>query len=145
MENIEISCFIDNETHSANINKLFHIGMQLSSWEIKDFLEEISEEQYVDMLSDNGKFDYIEGYLNDGEIIQMFLDHGLYGYVAELYLPCHSDFSFHEDGSFSGCSVHSSDCIIEYVYAETIEELLNKVMIESEKAFQSDMNKFKKI
>lgn len=133
----------EHETNHSYINKLFWIAAQMENDDLNDLIGDLNEDQWFDLLPDlrNSKF-FLE-YFNEGNMKEMLFENGKFGFIAKVNHPNCTDFKFNKNGEFSSCSIEGWRCRISYVYAETIDELTNKIKEVSEKLFQEMIDRDK--
>jgi hypothetical protein len=139
MTNIEAVERFD-QSHSVRISKLFWIAGSLSDSDLEDFLQELDDE-YLDKWFPDA--DYLNQYRDDSQLVQAFVDFNKFGMIAEINIPKADNFKYEKDKPVSW-SVHEGNCRVEYVYAETLELLMNEIEKTSESVFQEYIKKDKK-
>lgn len=120
------------------VSKMFWVATSLEDSDLKEFINEMDEDSFAKTFPTVLKSEYFSNYLGpEGEgLFQAIIDHELYGFVAEVQIPKCSHFSFLEEtGKPIGWSVSTGVRRIEYVYAESVEELIDAVEVVSEKVF----------
>lgn len=124
----------------TTINRLFHIASMSGSSEMDSFLEDMDFEDYRSFMPSLTKREY-DSY--EGSLDELLFDYYKFGFLAECSFNIPQKFSFREDGSFQSCS---SSCSFYpfYVYAESMDELLDKVIEEDERMFEKEINKARK-
>lgn len=145
MENKDVLEFLEEDANGTNVSQLFHFGLQSENHDLYSLLENLTIDDFRDMMGDKCDFKSLQEYIDNGETYQYFIDNDMWGFFAEIHIPKHRDFYFYPDGEFSSCYSNSSVCTVTYVYAETMDELLSKIKIEAEKQFKIEMNRSKKI
>ena len=144
MTNREAIQRFDGQVHSTFINKLFWIAGSFENSDLKDFLEEMQEEDWENCLPEIRKSKYFKSYQKNNDFIQALIDHKKFGLIAELHHPrCHN-FNYDEKGKVRGCQVSSGNCRISYVYGENQEELMSAIEKSAEKIYNEYVAEDKK-
>lgn len=139
MTNIEAVKRFD-KSHSVRIAKLFWIAGSLSDSDLEDFLQELDDEYFNKWFPDS---DYLNQYRDDNQLVQAFVDFNKFGLIAEINIPKADNFKY-ERGKPVSWSVHEGNCRVEYVYAETLELLMDEIEKTSDSVFQEYIKKDKK-
>lgn len=133
MTNKEIFALIAEE--SILFDKLYSVALQHESSDLKSFLAyDFSEEAYQKYLPEQYK-NFIESIIDEGDqdmLLEAFMEEDVFGFFCEVLIPKRTNFSFNEDGSFASCSLSMGYTTVEYVYAETMEELAKEAVRLSE-------------
>ena len=124
----------------TTINSLFHIASMSGSSEMNRFLEDMDFEDYHSFMPSLTKREY-DSY--EGSLDELLFDYDKFGFLAECSFNIPQKFSFREDGSFQSCS-NSCSYYPFYVYAESMDELLDKAVEEDERMFEEETNKARK-
>lgn len=125
------------------INKMFWIAGSFESSEFKDMLtDDMSIREWTEMLPEID-VKQLEEYIDEDNAMQIFADYSKFGFIAETHYPEHYNFSY-KAGKIIGCSVSNGSCSIDYVYGETIEELMKKIEVVAEENYQRCLLKDKK-
>lgn len=124
----------------TTINSLFHIASMGGSSEMDSFLENMDFGDFHSFMPSLTKREY-DSY--EGSLDELLFDHDKFGFLAECSFNIPQKFSFREDGSFQSCS-NSCSFYPFYVYAESMDELLDKVIEEDERMFEKEANKARK-
>jgi len=135
MTNKEYSNLFDEHVHSAQIKNLFRVAASFESREFHDFLEEFNEDQWNEMLPDLEETGYFNSYFEAREMHYMLADYGKFGFIANVNVPHHYDFIIN-DGEILGCKINEALSWDVLVYAESIEELDEKIKAKSDEAYQ---------
>lgn len=122
------------------INNLFHIASMSGSREMEEFLSNMDFGDFHSFIPSLTKRRY-EGY--EDSLGELLFDYEKFGFLAECSFNIPRNFSFWEDGSFRSC-YNSCSFYPFYVYAESMDELLDKVMEENERMFNEEANKARK-
>jgi histidyl-tRNA synthetase len=141
------------EDSHASINKITMIAMEASSSRYEESNSEIMEEFYeeglevvcntLDWKNDDKTIEMVESELEEVPLAHLMFKNNKGGFLAEVLTPLHVRFSFVEGTDKPSSwgynnSVHS----IEWVYADTIDELSDKVIEAGKKHFEEDMKVF---
>lgn len=143
MTNLEFADRFD-QFNSARVEQLMWIATCSEGRELEDFLAEMNDDDLKEVfpeMVENPNFDL---YRDDQEMIQLLIDYSKYGFIAKVLYPTHNDFVFDENGKVVACSVNFGRSRIGYVYAETPEELLNKIEKQSDEMLARFIQDFKK-
>ena len=130
-EIIEKSNELINERFSK-INRLFLICAMLESGELKEFLDDLELDSWKSIIP-SIRESTLDSY--DYNKVELLYDKGMHGLLAECHYNIMTDFEFREDGSFSSCG-NTCSFISFIVYAETLEELMDKVLAKDEELFK---------
>lgn len=124
----------------TTINRLFHIASMSESGEMDIFLGNMDFGDFHSFMPSLTKREY-DSY---GEsLTELLFDHDKFGFLAECSFNVPQKFSFREDGSFQSCS-NSCSYYPYYVYAESIDELLDKIINEDREMFDKETDKARK-
>lgn len=130
-EIIEKSNELINERFST-VNRLFLICAMSESDELKEFLDDLELDSWQNIIP-NIRESTLDSY--DDNRVELLYNKGIHGLLAECRYNVMTDFEFREDGSFSSCG--NTCCFMSFiVYAETIEELMDKVLAKDEELFK---------
>ena len=132
-----------DQAHGAKIERLFWIAGSMGNSDFKDLIEDMEDKDWQKLFPEIHKSEYFQEYLDDDEALQALVDFRKFGLIAEIHLPECDNFRYEDDKPVSW-SVHGGICRIEYVYAETLEDLMSEVEKASEKVFQEYLNKDRK-
>ena len=81
-------------------------------------------------------------YIDEKILAQKLLKYEQTGFLAECHFPECSNFKFDENSEVPfSWSVHNGSCRIEWLYAETIGELIEKIVDKSHKIFKEQVKK----
>lgn len=128
------------QSNSTRIAKLFWIAGSLSNYELEDLLQEMEDLNFKNCFPDIFNSEYFEQYRDDKQLIQALVDFNKFGLIAEIYIPKADNFKY-EKGEPVSWSVHEGNCRVEYVYAETLELLMDGIEKTSESVFQEYIKK----
>lgn len=124
------------------VSKLFWIAAAVEDTDLQEFINEMDADSFAKTFPQVSSSAYLSEYLEDGNLFELVTDHELYGFVAEVQIPQCNNFRFNEEtGSPVAWSSSAGIRRIEYVYAETSEELVDKVISVSEEVFQEYVKK----
>lgn len=124
----------------TTINNLFHIASMSGSSEMDDFLSNMDFGDFHSFIPSLTKREY-DSY--GDSLSELLFDHDKFGFLAECAFNIPQKFSFREDGTFQSCS-NSCSFYPFYVYAENMDELLDKVIEEDKRMFDKEINKARK-
>lgn len=128
---------------NAQIDKLFWVGASTEYSDLEEFLQDLDKSAWKEMLPELTETEYYEEYFDDGELIQLLIDNGKLGFIAELTIPTCYDFVFDQNGEMKSCSMHPGRRHIRYAYADTHEELLEKLIQIGQEEFDLDKERDK--
>src|SRR5690606_24317869 len=137
MKNTEATERIE-QSHSAKVEKLFWIAGCLENSELKDLINEMEEEDFVECFPEIAE--YYQEYQEDEELIQALIDFRKFGLLAYVLVPECTKFTF-QDGRPIIYSINGGVCRVAYCYGETREELLKSIEEKSEQIFQEYIKK----
>lgn len=132
-----------NQAHGAKIDKLFWIAGSLDSSDLRELLEDMTDNDLKKCFPEIYESEYYKEYRKNDELRQALVDFRKFGLLAELHIPKADNFRY-KDGKPVSWSVHGGICSIEYVYAEDLENLMNEIEKVSEKVFQVHVKKDKR-
>lgn len=124
----------------TTINSLFHIASMSGSSEMDDFLSNMDFGDFHSFIPSLTKREY-DSY--GDSLSELLFDHDKFGFLAECAFNIPQKFSFREDGTFQSCS-NSCSFYPFYVYAENMDELLDKVIEEDKRMFDKEISKARK-
>lgn len=113
------------EQSGAYIEQMYHTLASHESSTFNSFLEDIVPQDY-EKIYEGISEDVFDEYYDQRELPQMMIDFSLYGFIAEIRMPERSNFRFDEDGSFKSCQINPSIMRSEYVFGETMDQLVEK-------------------
>lgn len=132
-----------DQAHGAKIEILFWIAGSIDSIDLKYFIEDLEDEDWQKLFPEIYKSESFQEYRDYGEALQVLVDFRKFGLIAEIHIPECYNFQYKDDKPVSW-SVDGGSCRIEYVYAETLEELVSEVEKASEQVFQEYVAKDRK-
>lgn len=125
----------------AEIVRLFHVASMMNTDEFQECLSEMETRDFADVLPDISIKELVE--YDEDERAELFHDRDMFGFFAQCRHNVMTNFRFKENGRWSACS--NTCAFIEfYAYAETMEELIDKVKEISDKLFEEEVNKARK-
>lgn len=124
----------------TTINNLFHIASMSESSEMDEFLSNMDFGDFHSFMPSLTKREY-DSY--GGSLGELLFDHDKFGFLAECSFNIPQKFYFREDGTFRACS-NSCSFYPFYIYAESMDELLDRVIEEDERMFEKEANKARK-
>lgn len=116
------------------INKLAWITAMSESDELKRMLRDMSSDDF----SDIGVKATIPDDADD--ILYLLFDLEKIGFLAECHHQNQRNIKFDKEGNFSSCMISAACCTVFYVYAESVEELIDSIIIENEKLSEQEIN-----
>lgn len=149
MKNIEAVERFDQA--GAKIDELFWIAGSISSNndDLESFMEGLRDKDWEEAFPDIYNSESFQEYLDNNEVRQALIDFNKFGLIAEIHIPECDNFRYSDNGKPASWSVHEGKCRVKYVYAETLEELIEEIERISEGVFQKfikkDKNKIKNI
>lgn len=123
----------------TTIESLIHIASMSGSRGAMDVVDDMDFGDFHSIIPSVTKEEY-DGYDDKVEILT---DYDRWGFIAECAFNVPQKFSFREDGSFQSCS-NSSMYYPFYMYADSMEELLDKIIKKDKKMFEKEENKARK-
>jgi len=147
MKNIEALERIE-QAKGAKIEKLIWIAGSFESSELTDLLSELDDDRWKKLFPEIFESQFFEEARSDIEWMKdSLLDFKKLGLIAEINIPTCDCFSYTNGKPTSWCS-HPGICRIEYIYAESLEDLMSEIEKVAEKLFQeyvrADKKKLKK-
>jgi hypothetical protein len=133
----------------AHIKKLIFIDAEIfkeeTSDEFESFFEYTTIEEMLEMFSlgSNARAVLIDA-LDDGYLPLQLSDLGCNGFLAQINMPIWRQFQFDEAGEYKSC-LSTNQSQLKWIYGSTIEKLVNKMKIESEKFFDAQVNEARKL
>ena len=124
----------------TTINSLFHIASMGGNSEMDSFLENMDFGDFHSFMPSLTKREY-DSY--GDSLSELLFDYDKFGFLAECSFNIPQEFSFREDGTFKSCS-NSCSFYPFYIYAESMGELLDRVIEEDERMFEKEVNKARK-
>ena len=120
------------------INNLVWIYAMTESCELKYMLQNMSDDDFSDIGIKSTIPDDVD------EIITLLLDLDKIGFLAECHHQNKRDIKFDKEGNFSSCMFSNAMCTVFYVYAESVEELIDSIIIENEKLSEQEIQSARK-
>lgn len=120
------------------INKLAWITAMSESDELKRMLRDMSSDDFSDIgvkatIPDNAD-----------DILYLLFDLGKIGFLAECHHQNQTNIKFDKEGEFSSCMISAACCTVFYVYAESVEELIDSIIIENGKLCKQEIESARK-
>lgn len=126
MTNLEVLQRIEQTPGNARIEKLIWIAAQLEDdSQIKEFMEELPVQFYMNYMPEIYNSNYFSDYHDNP--IEGIVNFEYYGFLAEVFLPKLSDFSFGDGNNPTSWRSSPGYCSIEYVYAESLPVLISTI------------------
>jgi len=141
-----VSSMVDRfeQCHCAQIRNLYWIMCQHENDDLKEMLCEMDEKEFEQCFPGVLSNLYSANIQDDkDEIIFTLYNSGYSGLLAEVEYPQMEDFTFGEDGDYISCSINGCYIRYGYVYAETKEELLQKIELQAEEMVKYWIEEFK--
>ncbi len=136
MTNLQ-ACERFESANSATIDKLFWIAGSLENSDLLEMVEEMENDDlkkcFPDIFDDN---DFIEECRDRDSLTSLIVANNKFGLLAEIHLPECSGFKFKKNKPTSW-RVSRSISRVAHVYAETLEELIEKVEVASKENFEA--------
>ena len=128
------------QMHSSKIERMFWIAGSIFSDGLKELLNDLLVNDWQDLFPDIISSEKYAEYQVDDDLPQALIDHNKFGFIAEVSIPeCHT-FKFQAGKSKPiSWSVNSDVYRVVYCYAETTEELIDKIEKICEKTFNEDV------
>lgn len=126
-----------DDTHGLRVQNLVWIAVSIESSQLKDMLLDISDSQtdwdelFPGMDDEDVKNGFIQEFISSAD---------KFGFLAEVHIPRITDFTFKGKKPVS-YSVIQGICVIHYLYAENLDELLEKLVHLSETNFNRVVDK----
>ena len=121
------------QCHCAQIRNLYWMMCQYENDDLKEMLCEMGKEDFEKCFPGVLSSPYNVHIQDDkDEIICSLSDAGFSGFIAEIEYPRMEAFEFGEDGDYKSCTINGSYMQYGYVYADSKEELLSKIEVQSE-------------
>ncbi|MFO0359259.1 MAG: hypothetical protein ACK50N_02065 [Flavobacteriales bacterium] len=129
------------QAHNASISKLFWIAGSFQESDLRDFIEEMSEDQFKSCFPRIANSKYYQEYRDDGELLEAMVDSTYLGLLAEVLIPEATDFQF-EKGTREPVS-WSKGIVSRIVicYGDNLESLLKSIEKKAEAYFQECIDK----
>ena len=127
--------FMANEMNRESESESFGEFQNLKPLEITKILGWNNKEETLKLIKES---------IKEKEFASLLFRYDITGFLAECHFPECSNFKFYDDKEKpSSWSVHSGICRIEWVYAESIGELVEKLFSKSEDIFKESYEKDK--
>lgn len=128
--------FIDKiEDSHAFISRMTFIAAELGREErLSEIIEDFQSEEpknickILNWRDAEEVHESIKSEIDDNSFVWFMSQHSRDGFLAEISIPICSNFSFREDGTPSSWLCSNGYCRIEWIYADTIGELAEKVI-----------------
>jgi hypothetical protein len=132
------------QCHCAEIRNLYWLMCQSENDDLKEMLCEMDPKEFEQCFPGVLSNHYSANIQDDkDEIIFTLFNAGYSGLLAEVEYPQMEDFTFGEDGDYKSCSINGCYTRYGYVYAETKEELLQKIELQVEEMVKYWIEEFK--
>lgn len=141
---------IEQTKGGAYFENIIFIANEVCRGRASETFENFSElepEEIAKILGWNNKketLQLIKSEIKDECFDVLLLKYNVTGFIAECRMPECSNFRFKEDQKEpSSWNVNGSICRIFWIYADSIGELVEKLIIESDKIFHEEIEKYK--
>lgn len=153
MNNQNFQSQIENSA-CESIEKMFWIAGSYESDTFREYLEELEERDFREFfkeynlpaLEDFYKYVSEEEYPCEEEyidnILEFFFDNNFNGLIAEFYVPQPNNPTYDENGELSSCGFTGAR-IIKKVYADSLDELAERILEVSEETFNNCLERIK--
>lgn len=123
------------QANSAQIDKLFWIAASIESHELASFLQDLERSNWKECFPDVFEANDFEQYYVDAEFAEFLTDNDKLGFIAEVTFPKSYNFKY-EGEKLTGWSSNGGTRMVKYVYAETTDELVEKIEKLGEEVFE---------
>lgn len=128
--------FMANEMNRESESESFEDFQNLNPLEITKVLGWNNKEETLKLIKDS---------IKEKEFASLLFRYDITGFLAECHIPESSGFKFKKgEDKPTSWSVHTGICRIEWIYAESIGELVEKLVSKSEDIFKEYYEKEKK-
>lgn len=132
-----------DEAQGAVIDKLIWIaGASNRTSEIKEFLEDMRAKDIEQCFPEVYADEYFNDYFNENGLYQLIWQYEKFGLLAEVHVPEPRNIRFDKSGKPTSWSTGGISTMV-YVYAETLEELMQKIEVAVNDEFQYQVKKAK--
>ena len=114
-------CFIEN---------LVWIDVMIESDALEEILYNMRSNNYLSIINQSITDKIIEDEF-DGKIVDLVLDWEIRGFIAECRHMIRKDIKFDEKGNFRSAMISAAYCQVFYVYAKTLEELIDLITVKN--------------
>lgn len=145
---------LNEEARGAFINGLTFIGSDATRTDenITDVLENFMDNdtsticKTLDWRDEEDVHESIESNMKDKSFLQMLHRNDRNGLIAEVHYPKHYDFTFKEDHegnlkSSGSCTYSDWNCRLSWVYADSMGELIDKIIKKSDEFYNEQKDK----
>ena len=138
-----------DQAHGAFIYEMIFIANEIckdSKHDLLNDFKDLDTEEILttlDWLICKKNIKLIEENKQDGELITLMLNANKTGFLAECHFPQCYNITLNEKGEPRSWGVRSSVCKIEYLYADSIGELVEKLANTSSDLFDEAVEKEK--
>lgn len=120
------------------INKLAWVTAMSESDGLKNMLRDMSYDDFSDIGVKAAIPDDTE------DIIELLFNLNKTGFLAECHHQEQRNIKFDKEGNFASCLISGACCAVFYVYAESMEELIDSIIVENEKLSRKEIESAKK-
>lgn len=140
------------ENAHCYVNRITMIALENTkdSEKVSEIMEDFfnNELKYIckvlDFKTDKDTLEYIENEIEDNSFVYTMMSKGdKGGFLAEVYTPECNSFSFDGEGNPQSWQVVGNICNVEWVYADTLDELSDKIVEVGNKNFKEFVEKEK--
>ena len=126
------------QAHGVKIEKMFWIAGSIENSSLNDLIADMDDKQFKNCFPE-----ILNVKVYEKDFLQALIDYDKFGIVAEILIPIANSFKYSSDGTLLGWSSSGGYCRIDYVYAETLELLLNEIEKSADKHFEDFKKKDK--
>lgn len=131
------------KSRGAYIDKIVWIMASLGTSTLYDMLEDVDQKRLKEILPlVAGTIIYHIEEREKDMVDVTLIENGKLGFLAEVLVPIRNRFIIADDGGISS-SYSRGHCYVTHVYAESREELVEKIAETSEYYYNKDLEKFK--
>lgn len=136
-----------DQAHSGYINEMIFIANEVckdTKHDLFNNFKDLDTDKILttlDWLICEKNIKLIEEHKEDGELITLMLNSGKTGFLAECYLPECYNITLNEKGEPLSWGTRLSVCKIKYLYADSIGELVEKLVETANDLFDEAVEK----
>ncbi|MDM1033799.1 hypothetical protein HXZ91_04810 [Myroides odoratimimus] len=129
---IESLIFVSNEYVFDRPSEVFEEFTELDKSEICKVLDWRDEEDVHESISNE----------MEGNLAWFMCKHERSGFLAKCCFPDTSRYKFNDKGETISYQVHTGICRVEWIYADTIHELIDKLVDQAKTIFDESVKEF---
>lgn len=131
------------KSNGAFIDTLCHLGCEIVKDQMTDLISDVmSLETEKLMKLFNLRHDInLDALEDDMEFFFLLEEHDILGFLASVHIPIKKHIAIDDNGEITSFSYDQGHCYIDYVYAETMNDLIDKIAVLSEQYLQHDKEK----